>query len=170
MSNKWSYLAGIVDGEGTFSIYYNKSCKNYNGRLTIPNTSMNLMKWLISNFGGRFDTFQPENLHGFNRKPLHRWEPRGKKNREALTLGLIPHLVIKQEQAKLFLEFTRLGWNQQVKRDEIMKKMSQLNRGDESVETNTLDPLEGMIESELAGNCKSVPDVNQGSEIVSDLT
>lgn len=158
MNNNWSYLAGIIDGEGTICIYYMKRQNRVQCQIVIPNTSEKLMKWLVTNFGGKYDTHFPKDLHGFNRKPLFRWQPAGKKNREKLLLGTIPHLVIKREQAKLALEFERLGYGELTRRQEIATACSKLNNGDESVETNTLDSVTSeMIESDLAGDCKSHP-------------
>ena len=161
MSTKWPYVAGIVDGEGSIVIYEVKKQKRVECKLTIPNTSYALMKWLIANFGGRFDTFQPEQLHGYNRKALYRWNPSGKKNREIFLLGILPHLIMKKEQAKVALEFDRLGYGEQEKRLEIAKKCSLLNHGDKSVETNTsnTDTVSVKIEPELIGDDESVPTV-----------
>lgn len=132
---KWPYVAAMIDAEGSICIY---KSGQYNVDIVIPNTSLKLMKWLVLNFGGRFNAFQPENLQGFNRKVLYRWRPSGKKNRENFLLGIIPHLIIKLEQAKIVLEFERLGYGEQEKREELRSKCSFLNRG-ESVTTNTLD-------------------------------
>ena len=158
MSSAWSYLAGIVDGEGTICLYYMKAQNRAQCQVVIPNTSIALMKWLVTNFGGRFDTLLPKDSFGFNRKPLYRWQPAGKKNREKILLGVLPHLVIKKQQALLALEFERLGYGQLSKRQELAKACSKLNNGDESVETNTLDsaPAE-MIESALMGDHEKHP-------------
>lgn len=165
--NKWPYVAAMVDAEGSICIY---KCSQYNVDLVIPNTSLKLMKWLVSNFGGRYNSFQPESLHGFNRKVLYRWRPSGKKNRINFLLGIIPYLIIKLEQAKLVLEFERLGYGEQEKREELRKKVSALNRS-ESVTTNTLDNemlLDNSdslkIESVLHSDMQSGPVVIQESQ------
>jgi hypothetical protein len=81
--------------------------------------------------------------------------------------------VVKIEQAKLALEFLRIGDNVKFPelRRELAAKCSQLNRGEESLTTNTLnaDNKSVMIESELCSDAQSAPVVIQGSEIVSDL-
>jgi hypothetical protein len=170
----WSYLAGIVDGEGSIVIYPHKDRKVFTAEIVIPNTSLVLMKWLVSNFGGKFNVFQPKNLHGYNRKLLYRWRASGKKNRENILLGIIPYLVIKKEQAKVLLEFLRLGYGETEKRIEFAKKCSLLNHGDESVTTNmfNVDSTEVdsiKIESELIGDNESAHRVICGEENVSSL-
>jgi hypothetical protein len=179
MSSKWPYVAGIIDGEGTLAIYH--SCGRYAAEVVIPNTSFDLMKWLVGSFGGRYNTFQPEDLHGYNRKLLYRWRPSGKKNREKFLLGILPYLVIKREQANILLEFERLGYGEQEKREELRKRCGLLNNGDESVTTNTLNKSKKLmgahvysllyddyndlkIESEHIGDNVSGPVVTQESQ------
>lgn len=163
-------MAGIVDGEGSIVIYKNSSLVNtYNSEVVIPNTSLTLMKWLMDNFGGRYSTLYPKDSHGYNRKPLYRWRVSGKKNRVNLILGILPYLVIKKRQAEVMLEFERLGYGQQEKRNELAKLCSRLNHGEESLTTNTSNmgtEKSLKIESELAGDCESAPDVNQGFDWV----
>lgn len=170
MISKWPYLAGIVDGEGSIVIYKGSAAGSFTSEVVIPNTSLNLMKWLTDNFGGRYSVLYPKNSHGYNRKPLYRWRVSGKKNRENLILGILPYMVIKRKQAEVMLEFERLGYGEQEKRNELSKMCCQLNHGEESVTTNmsnmgTENPLK--IESELTGDCESTPDVNQGSDACS---
>ena len=172
--HRWPYVAGIVDGEGSFSIYFNEHSQTHNARITIGNTSISLIKYLLHNFGGTFYSFQPEKMHGFNRRVMYSWRLSGSKNKENFILGILPHLVIKKEQAKTFLEFLRVPrcgrWSlkEQVSqnretRDFLMKKLSSLNHGDISVSTNTQDSTTvEMIEPELMGDHESAPDVNQG--------
>lgn len=167
MHSKWPYMAAIIDGEGSIVIYPNGSTKySYNSEIVVPNTSLKLMEWLVANFGGRYSVLYPKDSHGYNRKPLYRWRVSGKKNRENLILGVLPYLVIKLEQAKTMLEFERLGYGEQLKRSELSKKCCGLNRGEESLTTNTSNMGNEnslKIESELVGDHESAPDVNQGS-------
>jgi hypothetical protein len=158
-------VAGIVDGEGSICLSGNQSCHSYNVDLIIPNTSLKLMKWLIDNFGGRYNVLSPKDSHGYNRKPLYKWRPAGKKNRENFLLGILPYLVIKSEQAKVMLEWHRLGYNEKEKRQELMSKCRLLNQGDESVETNTqeISDEEIMRESGLISDNKREPVVTQGT-------
>jgi hypothetical protein len=148
--HRWPYVAGIIDGEGSFSIYYNSYSDNHNARITVGSTSIELIKYLMHNFGGKFYSIEPEKLSGFNRRTMHSWRLSGNKNKEAFILGILPHLVIKRQQAEVFLEFIRIPrcnqWsdkesvsNNKNLRDSLMKKLSALNHGKVSVTTNMQD-------------------------------
>lgn len=161
----WSYLAGIVDGEGSIGISCSQredrgcSYKQYELFISIRNTDVRLMKWLIEHFGGVYYANPVEK--GW--KPSWHWRPKGHKNKELLLLGLLPYLVLKRDQALLGLEYLRLGaTNCPSKRHALCLRTRELNRRGESVETNTLDSGNSeKIESGLTGDSESAPDVNQ---------
>ena len=178
----WSYLAGMFDGEGTFSIYHHKgqssTGKPYDStaiRIEVTNTNVALMEWFVSHFGGQYYHHRRANL---KHKIAYGWRPKGRANSEQLLLGILPYLVIKKEQAKIALEYIRLPHNNgfdetlAAKRKELLEKMQTLNkRGSESLTTNTQEASESIprwedqevkIESELMGDHESAPDVNQG--------
>lgn len=176
----WAYLSGLFDGEGTFSIYPHKgistSGKPYDStaiRIEISNTKIELVEWLIEHFGGQYYVAKRKNQ---NHNDEFSWRPKGRKNSETLLLGILPYLVIKRNQALVALEYVRLphnnGYDESLaqKRKELMIKMQLLNKRGKSVETNTLNAEKSVMrESELISDYESAPDVNQGSEIVSDL-
>ena len=167
----WSYLAGLFDGEGTFSISRHRG-KSSNGnpydstaiRIEICNTDLILMEWLVKHFGGKYYTHRREKQQ---HKVAYYWRPAGRKNSENLLLGIIPYLVIKPERAKIALEYVRLPHNTQydsplaAKRKELMEKLQLLNKRGTSVETNTLNGVEPMIESDLIGDYESGAVVTQ---------
>lgn len=166
MSTKWPYVAGLLDGEGCICLHERKP-NNQSAffiQVVIYNTSLTLMKWLVGNFGGKFYVRTKEGSP-LSKKMQYVWHPSGKKNRESFLLGVIPYLVVKQEQAKIGLAFLRLGYGEQEKRRELTQKCCLLNRGEESATTNTFDASEQSevkIESELVGDYESALDVNQG--------
>lgn len=154
-----SYLAGLIDGEGCFSAwkYWNDNrtdCQpyyQYSCRVTITNTSLALMKWLITNFGGSYRCAYPETK---KHKARYEWRPRGNRNTKLLILAILPYLIIKKEQAELLLEFLELGYNPQ-QRDKIVQRLNVLNRKG-PVETDTPDGSnEPKIQSELIGDDES---------------
>lgn len=182
---KWSYLAAMIDGEGCISIArrvsdhkvrneYKSRVKNstgrvmpYSFRVAVDNTSLTLMKWLIFNFGGVYYT---KNMAVANHKTSYNWRPKGRANIEAVLLGILPYLVIKQEQAEIGLEYVRMnGEKNPDKREELYSRMRDLNRKGTAVTTNTPTFLavnaEGMIESDLTGDCERAPVVMPDSEI-----
>ena len=159
---KWSYLAGIVDGEGSVNLSAYKRHEEtrsdgngpwrYSFNLSIVNTDLRLMKWLIKNFGGVYYT--KGNGGNARWKIFYLWRPKGRRNIERLLLGILPYQVIKKEQSLLALEWIRLdGENNPVKRLEMVEKMRKLNQRGPSVETNTFasDNTE-KIESNLIGD------------------
>lgn len=130
---KWSYLAGLFDGEGSVFI-----CIGYKDRpstrlaTSISNTSVSLMQWLVKNFGGAFYTSIPKSEKS---KTQYLWRPKGKKNREVFFLGILPYLVVKRDRVVLALEYDRLDHEDPELRERMRQKMVNLNKG--SVETST---------------------------------
>lgn len=164
----WPYVAGILDGEGSLSIHKANSFKNNSYRLqvVIYGTSIKLMKWLLGNFGGTFYA-RDNNPTGWGKiahRRIYKWTISGKQNKENFLLGVLPYLVIKDEQAKVALEFVRLG-NSQVPeiRKRLEERMKFLNRGESSVTTNTSDGEKPKIEPELTGDSESAPVVTQAA-------
>lgn len=167
--SKWSYLAGLLDGEGHFSLARTKQHRQNEGHafnllIGITNRSHELMKWLIRNFGGVYYLRKSENPKWADR---YDWYIKGRKNKEEIILGVLPHLIIKREQANIALESIRLAYSQNPeKRQELAERMRQLNRRGQSPETNTSGDTVSVskIESELTGDCESDPAVM--SEVV----
>lgn len=169
--NKWPYLAGIMDGEGTISINQQGKSTNFPKivlDITVVNTDERLMKWLIKYFGGRY------RLRDRQDSPNHSlsfsWRVTGKANKEHILLGLLPYLVIKRAQAMLGLEFVRMELHERnpQKRYELAIKCRALNeKGPKAPETNTqnVQVFEKqswpMIESVLIGDNKSDTVVTQ---------
>jgi hypothetical protein len=186
----WSYLAAMFDGEGTFSIYQNNGNyhttvdgekKQYNftnSRVSITNTNIELMEWLVSHFGGVYYTHRrAKAVH----KIAYDWRPKGKKNTEELILGILPYLVLKKQQANLVLQYIRLGSSQGTVRNDVdarrllMIECQKLNKRGQPLTTNTLvdsfpNENELMIESDLTGDRESERMVTCGSDDSSDLS
>lgn len=156
--NKWSYLAGILDGEGTICLHEirnKQGYQHYGLQIIVYGTSLRLMKWLVRYFGGVYYIRSKTSL---SKKIQYAWHPSGMKNREKMLLGVLPYLIIKKEQAKLALEFIRIGNN--IKDPEYRKQLVEqcraLNKNEPSVETDTLNNSdELMIQSELIGDYES---------------
>lgn len=159
---KYIYLAGIVDGEGCFSIGAGRRQKwgviNYNNALVIANTNLNLIKWLHENFGGHY--FEGKKQRP-NNKTHYVWRVLKRKDIELLTLAILPYLIVKREQAKVMLDFVRLDSKMNPDaRKELFDQMRGLNRRGIDVSTNTQDDsglAELKIESGLHGDMQSDP-------------
>lgn len=165
----WSYLAGIIDGEGTISLYStidnrtNGVC--YGLHIQIANVNETLMKWLVKFFGGRYQIRWQIGKQG--RHFCYHWAVTGSKNRETVLLGVLPYLIIKREQALLALEFVRMKDEKNPpKRKLLMDKCKALNSLNSGVSptTNTLnDSQESKIESVLQSDLQSEPTVTLDS-------
>ena len=156
---KFSYLAGIIDGEGCLTIGAGKkgNVTNYNSIIMVTSTSENLVKWLQSTFGG---SYYKSGREVPNCKPAFIWRFLRKADIEKLLLAILPYLIIKREQAIALLEFVRLPrfTNDSPKREILFQKLRTLNkRGTGSVTTNMQESVIGTDkrESELTGDSES---------------
>ena len=106
----WSYLAGLFDGEGTVCISTSHNRNNttiFQMNVKVANTKLELMQWLITNFGGSYSVSQ-DKCEGNNRATQYAWMPKGKKNRIEVLEKMLPYLVIKKQQALIGLDFEKV--------------------------------------------------------------
>jgi hypothetical protein len=167
--SNWPYLAGLIDGEGCFSI--SKQVNNYNNkgrndyiqygfRLSVTNTSLKLMKYLIEHFGGVYYTKRSNSDNWW--KTSYEWRPKGRGNSERILLATLPYMVVKQEQAKLALLYVRLPEQDPDSREKLFNQMRLLNQKGSPPTTNTSSPsIEGKIESDLTSDRECAPVVIQ---------
>jgi hypothetical protein len=57
VSHEWTetelaYLAGIIDGEGCFTLHREKNSHRFASQLQIGNTDLRLLEWVKTRFGG----------------------------------------------------------------------------------------------------------------------
>lgn len=101
-----AYLAGIVDGEGSFIIYRkgggrNPERKYHRAMLSVGNTDVPLVDFLAHELGGRInDAGPPKQVH--HRRMFHVIVEGPKL--AAVTERLLPFLLVKKRQAELVLE------------------------------------------------------------------
>lgn len=114
MDTKLIWAAGFMDGEGTITIKRVKRGKNgklYHlpyiscAQVTKPNNVKALMV-LQELFGGSLSTFIQKPKYG-DRIDTTTWNVTSKKALECAQ-KLLPHLIIKNRQAELLIEFTEL--------------------------------------------------------------
>lgn len=130
------YLAGLIDGEGCFSIQKRTGKQYRRGyyffpRLFIRITDKAICPILKDNFGG-YITFSKSKKS--NHKDAYRWTIQGKLL-TGLLKDLIPHLIIKKQQANILLQFRNLitidgkPSNDNLDRRELLyKEIKKLNR------------------------------------------
>jgi len=94
--DKYSYLAGIIDGEGHIHkplIKNGRGEGHYYARIIVVNTNKDLINWLKSEFGGSIATSKARG----SSQTSYRWTVQGKA---AESLGRIvqPLLICKKDQ------------------------------------------------------------------------
>jgi len=139
---KWARLAAFIDAEGCMGIsrttLHTSTGKDYWGydlKVSVANTSMKLMRWLVRYFGGEF---RPKQKGKLSVKPCFEWFVTGGYEKiETVLLGTLPYHIIKREQALIALEWVRMrGQQNPQRRAELHKACMALNSG-ESPTTNT---------------------------------
>lgn len=100
---KLCYLAGLMDGEGSF--FWMETTDGRRKRRTYPfmaigQLDVRMLEWVKSNYGGsiQHQRARPEK----NRKEYHVWKLQGRKAQE-LAKRLMPYLTIKHEKARALI-------------------------------------------------------------------
>jgi hypothetical protein len=108
-------------------------------QIGVANTSVKLMKWLVSNFGQSYRPLS-HRTNTFAKKVCYQWRIERRENQELFSLAILPYLVIKKEQAKTALLYIRLPHNSPKERMKLHYRMKALNKP-ESVTTNMSNTL-----------------------------
>jgi hypothetical protein len=157
LDTDWSYIASMLDAEGTIYMgfgkatnregapykvkgktYYRKSTKTFmrpSLQISINNSHFPLIAWIQGMFGGRYYGVKKVKEHHRKRWT---WHILTREAREPFLLGILPYLKIKQEQARLALEWVRLEGKHHEVRQKLAERCQFLNN-QESVTTNTPD-------------------------------
>ena len=123
LQSKFAYLAGFIDGEGSFSITktYSKQIKPYSKKVkqedkvtvkyvcykldvSVTNTNKEVMDWIAFTFGGKVYSGGNTNRNP-KYKPRHTWHVSNREACRVLIISILPYLIVKKEQAKTALEF-----------------------------------------------------------------
>jgi hypothetical protein len=145
--SKFSYLAGFMDGESSFSIVKTFSVQRkpdgskkkyitYKCSVSITNTNKEVMEWIAKNFGGKVITGSDKNRNP-KYKTRYNWFRTSHEDIEKFTLAILPYLIVKKKQALLALEFCKTYQTERIgtalasgvneKRDAIRREMMRLN-------------------------------------------
>jgi hypothetical protein len=106
----FSYLAGIIDGEGTITVSRQprSTCRRpyFCPRVLVSNTSEALMTWIAERFPvGRVRVGRYSPSKG-GKKAVYRWDVENRALRPLLK-RLLPYLVVKRRNAELLLEWVQ---------------------------------------------------------------
>lgn len=128
-TEEWSYLAGIIDGEGMITIEKQRRRDSFHPKIAITTTDENLSNWLQKKVNttcviskNKHPTWKTKYecfIHGYSCKPILE--------------NVLPFLKIKNKHAKLVLEFINLRLSRKgirfhsSREEEIYNKIRKLN-------------------------------------------
>lgn len=145
-----SYLAGLIDAEGTISIV--ESGTSYLPYICVYNDSLRILEWCKREFGG---------CNSLHKKPNHyTWRPQGTaKDKERFLLSILPYLITKRDQASVLLKYVRMFKRKDPESRKVMyEDMWSLNHpGTSEANTPNTFHFEVKTESDLVGDYESVP-------------
>jgi hypothetical protein len=107
---KLAYFAGILDGEGSLGFVKDETMQTgTRPYVNVTNTSEELIKWIVENFGGRILVRKPPKGH-FGKKKCITWRVERTIDIYLLLKKITPFLVVKKDKAIELLNFveTRL--------------------------------------------------------------
>ena len=141
-----SYIAGLVDGEGSISISKPTNSNNsFTLEVTVTNKDKQVISWLKESFGGGIRVkYKPEEK--FYWSDCYGWKISAQKGLVFLK-KILPFLRIKKRQAELAIEF-----------QESIRYMS-----GKLVPTNTLNVRYGMWKSMIKLNGRGLKAIKNGS-------
>ena len=106
-----AYMAGILDGEGSFYIgNYSANRKNgdkhYQTNLKVSCTDKILIDWIFDTFGGIRHLYTHKQTPKNSRKPVHGWQCSGDRLQHICEV-VLPYLTIKKRQAEILIEMRK---------------------------------------------------------------
>lgn len=106
-----AYMAGIMDGEGTFYIgNYSGNRKNgdkhYQTVIAICSTDKCLIDWLYATFEGSTRQYTPNQMAKNCRKQVYRWQATSNRLLH-ICEEILPYLVIKKRQCEIMIEIRK---------------------------------------------------------------
>jgi hypothetical protein len=124
-----AYMAGIMDGEGSFSVVYCPSFKSFVSDIGFCQVDKTVPKFFHDTFGGSLRRIERKGRKFRNHRPIWRWRIYGHEKTKIFLKAVLPYLRIKKRQATLALEFHCLDkkWNTE-RRREISKQLLKLNK------------------------------------------
>lgn len=128
---KMAYAAGILDGDGSFSLLLHRSTTKeswrtfYHPCIQLSNAYKGMSEFLNEKFGGSLRVKKPQQEH---HKPLYVWSLRSREGCKKLIDKIFPYLKLKKDQANLMLNFLESDHFDQHQGEKFNLKMKDLNR------------------------------------------
>ena len=108
--NFWAYIAGMMDGDGSFSLIKKKEYNKPDyAPMYFPSIQLvNANEGLIDMFKGKFSGRKNVRLYPGNitKKPSYGWKIEKRKSCIPFLESVAPYLVIKKERAEFLLKFS----------------------------------------------------------------
>jgi hypothetical protein len=121
-----AYLAGLIDGEGSIVMMKFKEGRRPIGgstaRISVTNTDLPLMKWLVLTFGGQYHLTGDWRKFG-GTKPCYHWGLDGSATAVACLTAVLPYLRIKRANAVHALKLSRWRLKQREVRSMRRRKL-----------------------------------------------
>lgn len=107
---KMAYIAGILDGDGSFSLLKEKRANGfkYSPCIQLSNVFEGMIDLLYQTFGGSKKIKSPQ---GHAKKIQYVWNVRGFQSCKNVIEKVIPYIVLKKKQANLLLNFVNQSDN-----------------------------------------------------------
>ena len=120
------YIAGLIDGEGTFIM--GKHNKSIQPVIRIGNCNFDVIYWLQEKLGGSVIERKADRF----RAPQLLWQFHVSNGMLKLLEKIKPHLIIKKKHAELFIQYLKLHKQGTLPTEEelkIVEEFKKLNRG-----------------------------------------
>lgn len=106
-----AYMAGIMDGEGTFYIgNYSGNRKNgdkhFQTIIIVSSTDKCLIDWLYETFGGSKSQYTPNQMAKNCRKQVYKWYAQSNRMLHICEV-ILPYMVIKKRQCEIMIEIRK---------------------------------------------------------------
>lgn len=103
---QWAYIAGLIDGEGTVSLFKSDPKHNRGShtlQISIVNTYKPVLDWVKLHLGGYITTRSRKNVKW---RTAYQWKLYHRQASGALR-RMLPYLIIKKRQARLAIRFSK---------------------------------------------------------------
>jgi hypothetical protein len=103
-----AYMAGLMDGEGTFFIGNYSNTKNgfFQTVLKVCSTDKIMIEWIYNVFGGWMSEYTSKQRAANCKSPVFSWGCTGERLTHICEI-ILPYLTAKKEQAQILLEMRK---------------------------------------------------------------
>lgn len=122
-----AYMAGILDGEGSLNISHRGGRRDPQKSVSVANTSLELIDWIIERFGGRVYPYKKR--EGWKQVYLVKWT--SKEDIGYLLNQIIDYMIIKRKLADIMLEYLESD----IQKQNVLLEVAQIlnRRGDSPI-------------------------------------